>query len=79
MIELVISQEEWPAEQQADGMVAEWKAAVGDTVKLGETILEIVVVKTNMEVPAPVSGILLEICVAKGELFKPETVLARIG
>ena len=30
MIELVISQEEWPAEQQVDGMVAEWKAAVGE-------------------------------------------------
>ena len=59
--------------------ILKWKAAVGDTVKLGETILEIVVVKTNMEVPAPVSGILQEICVAKGELFKPETVLARIG
>jgi len=60
-------------------MVAGWKVAEGYTVKLGETILEIVLVKTNMEVPTPVSEILQEICVAKGELFKPETVLARIG
>lgn len=78
MIDLAITQEEWPTEQQVDGLVAEWKAAVGDTVKQGDVLLEVVIVKTQMEVPAPATGVLREICVAKGALFKPGTVLARI-
>ena len=78
MIELFISQDEWPTEQQADGMVVEWTVAAGDTVKQGQVILEIVIVKTTMEVPAPVNGVLREICVTKGKLFKPGIVLARI-
>ena len=78
MIELIITQDEWPTEQQADGMVVEWTVATGDTVKQGQVILEIVVVKTTMEVPAPSTGVLREICVTKGKLFKPGTVLAQI-
>jgi pyruvate/2-oxoglutarate dehydrogenase complex dihydrolipoamide acyltransferase (E2) component len=78
MIELIITQDEWPTEQQADGMVVEWTVAAGDKVKQGQVILEIVVVKTTMEVPAPSTGVLREICVTKGKLFKPGTVLARI-
>jgi pyruvate/2-oxoglutarate dehydrogenase complex dihydrolipoamide acyltransferase (E2) component len=78
MIELIITQDEWPTEQQADGMVVEWTVAAGDTVKQGQVILEIVVVKTTMEVPAPSTGVLREICVTKGKLFKPGTVLAQI-
>ena len=78
MIELVINQNEWPTEQQADGMVVDWTATVGETVEQGQVILEIVIVKTTMEVPAPANGVLREICVTKGKLFKPGTVLARI-
>ena len=78
MIELIITQDEWPTEQQADGMVVEWTVAAGDKVKQGQVILEIVVVKTTMEVPAPSTGVLQEICVTKGKLFKPGTVLAQI-
>ena len=78
MIELIITQDEWPTEQQADGMVVEWTVAAGDTVKQGQVILEIVIVKTTMEVPAPSTGVLREICVTKGKLFKPGTVLAWI-
>ena len=78
MIELIITQDEWPTEQQADGMVVEWTVSAGDTVKQGQVILEIVIVKTTMEVPAPSTGVLREICVTKGKLFKPGTVLARI-
>jgi len=51
---------------------------VGETVEQGQVILEIVIVKTTMEVPAPANGVLREICVTKGKLFKPGTVLARI-
>ena len=78
MIELVINQDEWPTEQQADGMVVDWTATVGETVEQGQVILEIVIVKTTMEVPSPANCVLLEICVTKGKLFKPGTVLARI-
>ncbi|HBD28774.1 MAG TPA: hypothetical protein DC040_06380, partial [Deltaproteobacteria bacterium] len=42
-------------------MVVEWTVAAGDTVKQGQVILEIVIVKTTMEVPAPSTGVLREI------------------
>jgi pyruvate/2-oxoglutarate dehydrogenase complex dihydrolipoamide acyltransferase (E2) component len=41
-------------------------------------IVEIVIVKTTMEIPSPVNGEIREICVFKDKLFKPGTVLARI-
>ena len=44
MIELFISQDEWPTEQQADGMVVDWTATVGEKVEQGQVILDIVVV-----------------------------------
>ena len=78
MIELSITQDEWPTEQQADGMVVEWKASEGVTVEKGQVIVEIVIVKTTMEIPSPVNGVIREICVSKDKLFKPGTVLARI-
>ncbi|MBS1254925.1 MAG: Dihydrolipoyllysine-residue acetyltransferase component of pyruvate dehydrogenase complex [Deltaproteobacteria bacterium] len=78
MIELSITQDEWPTEQQADGMVVQWKASEGDTVEQGQVIVEIVIVKTTMEVPSPANGVIREICVTKDKLFKPGTVLARI-
>ena len=48
MIELTITQDQWPTEQQADGMVLEWKVSEGDTVEQGQVIVEIVIVKTTM-------------------------------
>ena len=44
MIELTITQDQWPTEQQADGMVLEWKVSEGDTVEQGQVIGEIVIV-----------------------------------
>lgn len=78
MIELTITQDQWPTEQQADGMVVEWKASEGVTVEQGQVIVEIVIVKTTMEITSPVNGVIREICVSKDKLFKPGTVLARI-
>ena len=78
MIELTITQNQWPTEQQADGMVLDWKVSEGDTVEEGQVIVEIVIVKTSMEIPCPVNGKILEICISKDKLFKPGTVLARI-
>ena len=78
MIELTITQDQWPTEQQADGMVVEWKASEGVTVEQGQVIVEIVIVKTTMEIPSPINGVIREICVSKDKLFKPGNVLARI-
>tara|TARA_B100001750_G_C15482410_1_gene586214 strand:+ start:514 stop:762 length:249 start_codon:yes stop_codon:yes gene_type:complete len=78
MIELVLNEADWPTKEKADGLVSQWKAVVGDSIEVGQNLLEITVVKTSMEVPAPVSGILKEICVGENELFQPGTVLARI-
>lgn len=50
-----------------EGTVIEWTKNVGDTIEQDETILEIATDKVDSEVPAPESGVLVEILVKAGE------------
>ncbi len=50
-----------------EGTVVEWSKKVGDQVEQDETLLEIATDKVDSEVPAPESGILVEILVEEGE------------
>lgn len=50
-----------------EGTVVEWVKKVGDAVEQDETLLEIATDKVDSEVPAPDSGILIEILVEEGE------------
>jgi 2-oxoglutarate dehydrogenase E2 component (dihydrolipoamide succinyltransferase) len=66
-------------ETVADGTVAKWFKAVGDTVTRGEPLFEVSTDKVDTEIPAPIDGVLSIILVAEGATVDVGTVLARIG
>ena len=62
----------------AEGTVAEWRKQPGDWVEADEPICVISTDKIDTDVPAPASGVLVEILVQEGETVDVGTVLARI-
>ncbi len=58
--------------------VSYWHRAVGDNVKEGEDIVELVTDKATFNMPAPVSGVLKEILVPEGEEARVGQVIAKI-
>jgi 2-oxoglutarate dehydrogenase E2 component (dihydrolipoamide succinyltransferase) len=63
-------------ESVADGEVATWHKAEGETVLRDELLVEIETDKVVMEVVAPEDGILSKIAVAEGETIESEALLA---
>ncbi len=61
-----------------EGTVIEWTKSVGDTIERDETILEIATDKVDSEVPAPESGVLVEILVEAGDTVEVGTPIAII-
>lgn len=62
-----------------EGTVLEWIVQPGDRIESGQAICQISTDKVETEVPAPASGILVEVLVAAGETVSVGTVLARLG
>ena len=56
------------SESVAQATLLIWKKSVGDCVVLGEILIELETDKVILEVPAPSSGVLLEILVGDGEV-----------
>lgn len=65
-------------ESITEATVARWKKQIGESVTKDETILEISTDKVDSEVPAPASGILVEIKVEEGTLVPVKSLLAVI-
>ena len=63
----------------AEGTIAGWLKAVGDQIAADEPVCEVTTDKIDVEIPAPVGGVVEEILVAEGETVVVGTVLARIG
>ena len=66
-------------ESVTEGTVARWVKAVGDTVREGETVVEVTTDKVDVEVPSPASGRLEEIVVGEGDTVEVGATLARIA
>lgn len=58
--------------------VSYWHRSVGDDVKEGEDLIELVTDKATFNLPAPVSGKLKEALVSEGDEVSVGQVLARI-
>ncbi|HGC7338355.1 TPA: FAD-dependent oxidoreductase, partial [Streptococcus agalactiae] len=62
-----------------EGEILEWKKNEGDTVNEGDVLLEIMSDKTNMEIEAEDTGVLLKIVHQAGDVVPVTEVIAYIG
>jgi len=58
--------------------VSFWFFDEGDSVELGEGLVEVITDETTFDVPAPVTGKLVEIVVGEADTLKIGDVLCRI-
>jgi 2-oxoglutarate dehydrogenase E1 component len=56
-------------ESVTEGVVVEWRVAVGDAVTADQTVVEVSTDKVDLEVPAPTAGRLASIAVEAGATF----------
>jgi len=66
------------AEGVEKASVSYWHRNVGDGVKEGEDLVELVTDKATFNLPAPASGILKEVTVSEGDEVKVGQILAKI-
>ncbi len=66
-------------ETVTEGTITRWLKAVGDQVERDEPLFEVSTDKVDSEVPAPASGLLVEIRVPEGDTVDVGTTLAVIG
>ncbi len=66
-------------ESIAEGTIVKWLKQVGDQVQRDEPLFEISTDKVDAEIPAPASGVLLEILHHEGETVSVNAIVARIG
>lgn len=66
-------------ESIAEGTIVKWLKAPGDAVEKDENVVIISTDKVEAEIPAPSSGVLLDILVEPGETVDIGTVLAHVG
>ncbi len=65
-------------ESVTEGTILEWSVKVGDTVKDGDTVVEISTDKVDMELPAPASGKITEVLAEEGDTVTVGQVIARM-
>lgn len=58
--------------------VVYWHRSIGDSVKEGEDLVELVTDKATFNLPSPSSGVLKEVIVVEGENVKVGQVLGRL-
>ena len=66
------------SESVAEATMLQWKKKVGDAITADEILIEIETDKVVLEVPAPSSGVLVELVIADGATVAAEQVIARI-
>ena len=66
------------SESVAEATMLAWKKKVGDAVTADEILIDIETDKVVLEVPAPSSGVIVEILVADGGTVLAEQLIARI-
>lgn len=66
-------------ESVVDGTVGEWLKQVGDAIEEFEPIVRVSTDKVDTEIPAPASGVLLQILISEGETVDSGVVLGFVG
>ncbi|MFN8391031.1 MAG: dihydrolipoamide acetyltransferase family protein [Bdellovibrionota bacterium] len=65
-------------ESIAEATILKWLKGVGDSVEKDETILEISTDKVDSEIPAPASGVIVELVAKQGDTVPVKSVIAII-
>lgn len=65
-------------ESVEEGTIGKWLKAVGDHVRVGDPLVEVVTDKVNAEVTSPFEGTLARILVAEGETVANEIPIAEV-
>src|SRR5437588_62022 len=60
------------------GTILEWSVKAGEVVREGDTVVEISTDKVDMELPAPVSGTLIEVLAGEGDTVTVGQVIGRM-
>ncbi len=70
MIEVSLPADAWQdVEAGVEALVDQWHVAEGDTVRAGQLLAKVVLVKANLDVMAPTGGRIVKIVVTAGETF----------
>jgi multifunctional 2-oxoglutarate metabolism enzyme len=65
-------------ESVTEGTILEWAVKVGDSIKEGDTVVEISTDKVDMELPSPATGTISEILFEEGATVSVGDVIARL-
>jgi pyruvate/2-oxoglutarate dehydrogenase complex dihydrolipoamide acyltransferase (E2) component len=70
VIEISLNAEAWTdVEPGVEALVDKWLVAEGATVRAGQLLANVILVKTNQEIVAPTGGRIEKILVPEGENF----------
>ena len=70
MIEITLAADAWKdIDPETEALVDKWLVGEGDPVRAGQPIVNVVIVKTNQEIVAPVDGRIEKILVKSEETF----------
>jgi pyruvate/2-oxoglutarate dehydrogenase complex dihydrolipoamide acyltransferase (E2) component len=70
MIEITLAADAWKdIDPGTEALVDKWLVVEGDTVRAGQPIANVVIVKTNQEIVAPADGRIEKILVKSEETF----------
>ncbi|MEA2025849.1 MAG: dihydrolipoamide acetyltransferase family protein [Chloroflexota bacterium] len=61
-----------------EGTIGKWLKSVGDHVRIGDPLVEVVTDKVNAEVPSPFEGTLTRILVAEGDTIANDVPIAEV-
>lgn len=61
-----------------EGTIGKWLKAIGDHVRVGDPLVEVVTDKVNAEVPSPFEGVLTKILVSEGETIPNDAPIAEV-
>ncbi|MDL2355654.1 MAG: lipoyl domain-containing protein [Pseudomonadota bacterium] len=79
MIAIQLPDSVWDdVESGTEALLEEWTVPVGATVTAGQTVAIVVLVKTSVEIAAPVDGVLEQILIPAGETIARGHPLANL-
>lgn len=80
MTEIALDADVWKdVDTGVEALVDRWHVAEGDTVRAGQSLANVVIVKTSIDIVAPADGRIDRILVHEGETFAQGRPLAMLA